>query len=130
MASQRSATATRQRRWLSLILGWGLAVCMAGLVLAGLFRGMVFSSVFHAVEHQRLGTASRFAQASPMTVVQQLQTYFHSRSPDLLRHSLFSYRERLHYREIKQLLLQTKTACTWGVMGAVGLALGLLGSTR
>jgi uncharacterized membrane protein len=130
MAPLGSAAATRQRRWLGLILGWGLTVCMAALVLAGLFRGMVFSSLFHAFEHHRLGTASRFAQASPMTVVQQLQTYFRSGSLELLRQPLFSYRERMHYREIKQLLRKTKTMCTWGVMGAVSLALGLLGYTR
>jgi len=103
---------------------------MAALVLAGLFRGMVFSSLFHAFEHHRLGTASRFAPASPMTVVQELQTYFRSGSSELLRQPLFSYRERLHYREIKQLLQKTKTLCTWGVMAAASLALGLLGYTR
>lgn len=130
MAPLGSATATRQRHWLELILGWGLAVCMAALVLAGLFRGMVFSSLFHAFEHHRLGTASRFAPASPMTVVQELQTYFRSGSSELLRQPLFSYRERLHYREVKQLLQKTQTLCTWGVMGAVSLALGLLGYTR
>ena len=129
MAPPGSAAA-RQRRWLDLILGWGLAVCMAALVLAGLFRGMVFSSLFHAFEHHRLGTASRFAQAPPMTVVQELQTYFRSGSSELLRQPLFSYRERLHYREIKQLLQKTQTLWTWGVMGAVSLALGLLGYTR
>lgn len=130
MAPPGSAATTRQHRWLDLILGWGLAVCMAALVLAGLFRGMVFSSLFHAFEHHRLGTASRFAQAAPMTVVQELQTYFRSGSSELLQQPLFSYRERLHYREIKQLLQKTKTMCTWGVMGAVSLALGLLGYTR
>ena len=130
IAPQGSATATDQRRWVSLILGWGLAVCIAGFVLAGLFRGMVFSRVFHAVEHHRLGTAGKFVQASPMTVVRQLQTYFRSRSPELLRHPLFSYRERLHYRDIKQLLLKTKTACTWAVIGSVSLALGLFGYTH
>lgn len=130
MAPPGSAAATRQRRWLELILGWGLAVCMAALVLAGLLRGMVFSSPFHAFEHYRLGTAGRFAQAPPMTVVQELQTYFRSGSSELLRQPLFSYRERLHYQEIKQLLQKTKTMCTWGVMGAVSLALGLLGYTR
>jgi uncharacterized membrane protein len=103
---------------------------MAGLVLAGLLRGMVFSSLFHTFEHHRLGTASRFAQASPMTVVQQLQTYFRSGSPGLLRHPLFSYRERLHYGEVRQLLRKTQTMWTWGMIGAVSLTLGLLGYTR
>lgn len=130
MAPLGSVTAAHPRRWLALLLGWGLAVCMAGLVLAGLFCGMVFSSVFHTLEHHRLGTASRFVRASPMTVVQQLQTYFRSRSPDLLRQPWFSYRERLHYREVKRLLQQTQTMCTWGVVGSVSLTLGLLGYTR
>jgi uncharacterized membrane protein len=129
-APPRSAAATRQRRWLELSLGWGLAICMAGLVLAGLFRGMVFSSLFHAFEHRRLSTASRFVQASPMTVVQELQTYFRSGNSELLRQPVFSYRERLHYREVKQLLQKTQTLYTWGVMGAVSFALGLLGYTR
>lgn len=114
------------RRWSTCILGWGVAGCLTVLLLVGILRCMVFSDLFHAFEHHRLGTTQRFTQVSRMTVVQQLQAYFRSDSQQLLDHHLFSYREKLHYREVKQVLHRTETVFACGVVGFIGLTIGLL----
>ena len=116
--------------WLARILSWGAAGCVTVLVLLGIFRCMIFSDLFHAFEHRRLGTVQRFTQASPMTVMQQLQAYFRSDGQQLLDHALFSYRERLHYREVKQVLQGTEAAFAWGIVGFIGLTMGFLYRTR
>ena len=121
MAQRRQEVEARLAR----AVCWGMAVCMAGLVCILWFRGMVYSEAFHAVEHRRLGTAQRFTQVPPMSVVQQLQTYFRSDGRQLLQHRLFSYREKRHYQDIKALLQRLETAYAWGAAGFAALALSL-----
>ena len=104
---------------------WGMAVCMAGLVCAIWFRGLVYSEVFHAIEHRRLGTAQKLTQAAPMMVVQQLQDYFRSDGRQLMQHPLFSYREKRHYQDIKVLLQRLERAYNWTIVSCVALALYL-----
>jgi integral membrane protein (TIGR01906 family) len=111
--------------WLVQIFTWGVAACAATLVLIGLFHALVFSDLFHSLEHRRLGTAQTFAQAPPMVVVQQLLAYLRSDGLQLMQHHLFSYRERRHYQEVKQMLNGSKTVGLWGGVALIGLMPGL-----
>lgn len=110
--------------WVQSLI-WGMAACAALLVLIALFHSLVFSDVFHRFEQRRLGTAETFRQAQPRAVVQQLLAYFRRDGLQLMTHPMFSYRERRHYQEVKQILNRSKTVAQWGVVALIGLLLGL-----
>lgn len=106
--------------WTQVTLTWSTVVCTTLVILVGLFWVMVFGDSFHRFEHQRLGTAQRFTQASPMAVVQYLQNYFRSNDVHLMHHPLFSYRERQHYQDIKHLLRTLQTMWRWTLVFGIG----------
>lgn len=110
-------------------LVWSVSACAALLLLIVLFHSLLFSDLFHRIEHHRLGTAETFRQAQPGAVVQQLLAYFRRDGLQLMTHPMFSYRERRHYQEVKQILNRTRTLGQWGVGVLTGLLLGLAGMT-
>lgn len=116
--------------WLTQIVAWVAAGCAAVLVLIGLFHSLVFSDLFHSLEHRRLGLTQTAGQVSPRVVVQQLQAYFRRNGSQLMAHPLFSYRERRHYQEVKQMLQGSKTLAVWFAVALMGLLLGLGTITR
>lgn len=105
-------------------------MCAALVVLLGLFRLLVFTDVFHTMEQRRLGIAARFPQASPAEVTDQLQDYFRADGSQLIDSELFSYRERLHYREVKQLIERANGLLAGAGVALAGLALGLAYTAR
>ncbi len=83
---------------------WLAAAMATPTLLAGLFLLMVFSDGFHDYEHRRLGTEGRLGAVHADELVDDLQAYFLSFDGALLRHPYLSYRERLHYLEVKQVM--------------------------
>ena len=112
--------------WLQRLLGWTLALGVTVLILIGLFRSMVFSNWFHVFEHRRLGTVQQAPQVAPLSIIGHLQAYFRSDGLGLMEYPLFSYRERMHYREVKRLLQITQTVWGWTTLASMSLALGLV----
>lgn len=104
-------------------LAWLAAVAATLALLTGLFLLMVFNDFFHDYEHQRLGIEIRPVEFSPSQFVDELQAYFVSGDPSLMQHPYLSYRERLHYLEVKQLM----RTVLGGFLGASAVTAGLLG---
>lgn len=126
VVSAKRPSSLLRHGWLSGLLKWGLALALALVVLVGAFRMLIFTDVFHALEHRRLRTAQHFTQADPLSVVHQLQDYFRRPGVELIDHDLFSYRERLHYREVKQLIDRAQAAGAWALPVVFVVAFSLM----
>ena len=111
-------------------LVWLAAAATTLVLLTGFFGLMVFSDVFHDYEHRRLRTVDKSLALSPQQFTDQLQSYFLSAGPALLQHPQLSYREKLHYREVKQLIRVGVAAFFWSAALAVGLFAWILVGTR
>lgn len=90
-------------RWRGLVVWLG---SLAGvlLVLSGGLHVLVFSDAFHGLEHRRVAAERPSAQPSAAELTDRLQAYFRAPGPALMEPEVFSYRERLHYREVKRLV--------------------------
>lgn len=86
------------------LLAWLVSLAGVLLVLSGVLHFLVFSDAFHGLEHRRLGGGRPPAQPSAAELTDRLQAYFRAPGPALMEPEVFSYRERLHYREVKRLV--------------------------
>ncbi len=102
-------------------LVWLVAAATALVLLTGFFGLMVFSDLFHDYEHRRLRTVDKSLALAPQQFTDQLQRYVLSAAPVLLKHPQLSYREKLHYREVKQLMRAGVVAFFWSAAVALGL---------
>lgn len=91
-------------------------------LLSGLFTLLVFNDAFHDLEHHRLGTELRLAEVNPDQLVDELQAYFVSADGSLLGHPYLSYRERLHYLEVKGVM----RTVLGGLLVSIGASVGTL----
>ncbi len=101
--ADRSSPAAR-RQGGKPALAWLAAAAAALTILSGLFLLMVFGDLFHDYEHKRLGIEVRPVEFTTGQFVDELQAYFVSEGTSLMQHPYLSYRERLHYLEVKQLM--------------------------
>ena len=111
-------------------LVWPVALAATLALLTGLFLLMVFNDAFHDYEHQRLGTEARLGAVHPSELVDELQDYFLSSDKSLLRHPYLSYRERLHYLEVRQVMRTMLGAFFASSAAAAALLAWLLMSAR
>jgi len=74
------------------------------LVLSGVLHFLIFSDAFHGLERRRLEGMLPSVQPSAAELTDRLQAYFQAPGPGLMEPEVFSYRERLHYREVKRLV--------------------------
>ena len=112
-------------KWSTRILSGGIALCAALVIWLGIFQFLVFSDAFHSFEHERLETGKRFTRAAPGETTRELQAYFRRDGLQPIDHPLFSYRERMHFLEIKRLIRNMQVAAVGGIVALVALGLGL-----
>ncbi len=107
-------------------LSMAAAVILALAAILGTGRALVFGDTFHAFAESRVARNTDLPAGKTDVLVYQVRNYLRYDGRDLMDQLAFSYRERLHFHEVRGLVREAQNSLYWAAHTGVILVLALL----